>query len=383
MNEDKGTRYRRVERGLRVIEIAASVIALAVLTLGSLPLALRDGAARVFDHLGLPAGVPRDTATAVVVLGATLLVPALAGLPFALRREGPIARRFGLPAVPARAVVRSRLRRGVIAVLGGGAAWALVASLARPFPLLAGLLTLTFALVVAAIVMVVAPWAIAWSPRVRPVRDEAITGRLHALASRAQIRLAGLHEWVDGLHGDQANAALVGVVGPRRLLLSDTLIEGCSPEEMDAVVAHELGHHVHGHTWRRVRGQAACVLLAGLGAQVAAAGPAAWWSGTGGMSDPASIPWMVAAAGAIWLASRPWRLAQSRTHEAEADAFALALTSRPDVLERVLARLGARNLTSDDESLLTRAFFLTHPPIPARIAAARRAAVRTGVDTRD
>jgi STE24 endopeptidase len=86
---------------------------------------------------------------------------------------------------------------------------------------------------------------------------------------------------------------------------------------------------------------------------------------------------MLCGAALVWLALRPWRLAQSRAHEAEADAYALALTGRPDVLERVLARLGARNLTSDDESFLTRAFFLTHPPIPTRIAAARRAAIRT------
>ena len=83
---------------------------------------------------------------------------------------------------------------------------------------------------------------------------------------------------------------------------------------------------------------------------------------------------MLIGAGAVWLVSRPWQLALSRAHEAEADAFALELTGRADVLERVLTRIGARNLSSDDDSLLTRAFFLTHPPIPTRIAAARRAA---------
>ena len=95
-------------------------------------------------------------------------------------------------------------------------------------------------------------------------------------------------------------------------------------------------------------------------------------AGTAGAIDPASLPWMMAGAGIVWLATRPARLAVSRAHEEEADAFALALTGRPDVLERVLLRLGARNLASDDDSPWTRAFFLTHPPVAARVAAARR-----------
>jgi STE24 endopeptidase len=127
-----------------------------------------------------------------------------------------------------------------------------------------------------------------------------------------------------------------------------------------------------------VRGQATSVLLAVVSAQACAAGPARWIGGSDGLTDPASLPWMLLGAGAAWLAARPWHLAQSRIHEAEADAFALELTGRPEVLERVLVRLGARNLSSDDDSLLTRAFFLTHPPIPARIAAARRAAGSAG-----
>ena len=378
MNEDKGTRYRRVERGLRVIEVAMASLTLGAFTLSPLPPVLRDAATRMLVTAGVAPGALRAAGVAATVLAVSLVLPALAAMPFAVRRLGPIALRFGAPPTPARALVRSRLRRGVALVAAGSVGWVAFASVSATWPRIAGVLTLLAGLGITGLVMLAAPWLIAWSPRVRPLRDEAITGRLHALASRAQIRLAGLHEWAFGPEGDHANAALVGVIGPRRLLLSDTLIEGCTADEVDAVVAHELGHHVHGHTWRRVRGQATGVLLAGLAAHAAAAGPARWMGGTGGATDAASIPWMLCGAGLVWLALRPWRLAQSRAHEAEADAFALELTGRPDVLERVLARLGARNLTSDDESLLTRAFFLTHPPIPARIAAARRAAQRTG-----
>jgi STE24 endopeptidase len=375
VNEDKGTRYRRAERTLRLVEVTTGTVVLGLLSLSPVPTGLRTWSTGLLDTPASPAGAfVRHAVVAALLLMTSLALPALAAAPFALRRLYTLARRYHVPFTTPRAHVRDTVRHGAILVVAGALAWAVFVWFAARVPWLSGLGLALAMLTLAAVVLLAAPWAILLSPRVRPLRDEAVAGRLHALASRAGLRLGGLHEWGFGPHGDHANAALVGVVGPRRLLISDTLLAGCPAEEMDAVVAHELGHHAHGHTWQRVRVQAIGLVGAVLGAQASAAGPARWLGGTDGLTDPASLPWMLLGAGAVWLASRPWQLAQSRQHEAEADAFALALTGRPDVLERVLARVGARNLSSDDDSLLTRAFFLTHPPIPARIAAARRAA---------
>jgi STE24 endopeptidase len=376
VNEDKGTRYRRAERTLRVLEVTAATAVLGLVAISPLPGWLRtlDGRSLSQVHPSLVATGLNDLLPAACILAVSLAGAALGAAPFAMLRQGSLAGRYNLPTVTAGAHARGLARRGFVLVIAGVAAWWVFARIAGRAPWLAGIGLSLSILAVATVVMLLAPWVILLSPRVKPLRDEAITGRLHALAARAQLRLAGLHEWVFGPRGDHANAALVGVVGPRRLLISDTLIAGCPPEEMDAVVAHELGHHRHGHTWQRVRSQATSLVLAVLAAQACATGPARWIGGTGGLADPASLPWMLLGAGAVWLASRPWHLALSRAHEAEADAFALELTGRADVLERVLTRIGARNLSSDDDSLLTRAFFLTHPPIPTRIAAARRAA---------
>ncbi|BCS34541.1 hypothetical protein TBR22_A37690 [Luteitalea sp. TBR-22] len=378
MNEDKGTRYRRAERGLRLLEVTAAGVVLLAMACSPLPVAIArrvTGAAALAPAAPLPG--PLQGLAAAAVIAASLALAALAAAPFANRRLGGLAARYNLPVVSARHLARERLRHGLATVAGGALGWWVFAALSQFTPWLGGLATAALLLVVAGAVMLLAPWLILLSPRVRPMSDETTTGRLHALASRAGLRLAGLHEWVFAEQGDHANAALVGVLGPRRLLLSDTLVAGCPPDEMDVVVAHELGHHAHGHTWTRVRAQAAVLVLAVLAAQAGAAGPARWVGRTGGITDPASVAWMLVGAGLAWLAARPWLLAQSRLHEAEADAFALDLTGRPEVLERVLTRLGARNLASEEDSLLTRAFFLTHPPIPQRIAAARRAAQST------
>lgn len=382
VNEDKGTRYRRAERGLRLLEVTAAGVVVLAVACSPVPVAVAGWVRGLLREVALPATTPDgaartaliDAVAAATVLVVSLAAAAVAAAPFANRRHGALARRYNLPAIPARAVARERARHGAVLVVGGMSVWWVFARLALVQPWLAGLATAVLLIVVAGAVMLVAPWLILLSPRVRPIGDEAMAGRLHALASRAGLRLGGLHEWVFPDQGDHANAALVGVVGRRRLLLSDTLIVGCPPDEMEVVVAHELGHHAHGHTWLRVRAQAVVLVLAVLGAQVCAAGPARWVGGTHGAADPASVTWMMVGVGVAWLAARPWLLSQSRRHEAEADAFALELTGRPDVLERVLTRLGARNLSSEEDSVLTRAFFLTHPPIPARIAAARRAA---------
>ena len=241
---------------MRAFEVTAAAAILCAVAISPLPAMLRAlGDAAVGPPAGPGRGHSRRTpVVAAAILAVSLALPALAASPLALRRQGRLARRYNLPAVTGRAL-RARepaarparrggwrsglvgLRAPCVAHADGSPAWR---SRCR-------------ALAVSAIVMLLAPWLILLSPRVRPLRDEAVTGRLHALASRAQLRLAGLHEWVFGPHGDHANAALVGVIGPRRLLISDTLIAGCPPEEMDAVVAHELGHHAHGHTWQRVR----------------------------------------------------------------------------------------------------------------------------------
>jgi STE24 endopeptidase len=376
VNEDKGTRYRRSERGLRVLEAVAA--ATGVLLVATTPVArgvARAGAlAAAATHT--PSGLPTQMLVAVIVLAVTVLVALTLSLPFAVRRTGALARRYGARVTPPMRVVRRAVRHGALLVTATTLAWTVFLTVEDAAPWLAGVATGVIALIGAAGAMLLAPWVVGLSSHVRPMRDEALTGRLHALAARAQIRLIGLQEWVFG-ETDEANAALIGVVGPRRLLVSDTLIAGSAPEEVDVVVAHELGHHAHGHTWRRARGQAVTVLVAAVAAQLCGEGPARMIGGAAGAADPASLPWMLAGAGLVWLVTRPGRLAVSRAHEEEADAFALALTGRPDVLERVLLRLGARNLASDDDSPWTRAFFLTHPPVAARVAAARRTSAPT------
>ena len=371
MNEDKGTRYRRAERRLRLLETLGAAAGLLLVAASPVARTIAHVATLISRALHVPSGLPTQIVTAAGVLAVTILAGLALSLPFAIRRVGALARHYGARVTPPARVCRRAVRRGALLVGGATSAWIVFAMVHAIAPWLAGVATVATGLIAAGMAMLLAPWVVGLSSHVRAMQDEALTGRLHALAARSQIRLLGLQEWVLG-DTDEANAAIVGVVGPRRLLVSDTLIASSTPEEIEVVVAHELGHHVYGHTWRRARAQAASLLAAGVAAHLCAAMIAWVRSSDAGAADPTLLPWMLAGVAAVWLAGRPSRLALSRAHEAEADAFAVALTGRPDVLERVLLRLGARNLASDDDSRWTRAFFLTHPPVAARVAAARR-----------
>ena len=81
----------------------------------------------------------------------------------------------------------------------------------------------------------------------RPVAREVLCHRLERLSLRAGVPVLGVHELPLGERTRRASAALVGAGSTRRILLSDTLLSNYSDDEIEVVMAHEIGHHVHRH----------------------------------------------------------------------------------------------------------------------------------------
>ncbi len=80
-----------------------------------------------------------------------------------------------------------------------------------------------------------------------PLQNDELKARLVRLGERAGTRVRGVYEWKLSEKSKKANAALTGLGNTRRIILADTLLENYSNDEIEAVLAHELGHHVHGH----------------------------------------------------------------------------------------------------------------------------------------
>ena len=76
--------------------------------------------------------------------------------------------------------------------------------------------------------------------------------RLTKLGERAGTRVRGVYEWKLSEKSNKANAALTGMGSTRRIILSDTLLQHYSDDEIEAILAHELGHHVRKHILKSI-----------------------------------------------------------------------------------------------------------------------------------
>ena len=155
-----------------------------------------------------------------------------------------------------------------------------------------------------------------------PLQDEELKSRLVKLSEAAGTRVRGVYKWNLSEKSKKANAALTGLGNTRRIILADTLLEHYSPDEIEAVLAHELGHHVHKHILKSIAVQAG-VTLAGFWA-------ANWilhyamerWHLFDTLSDFANLPLLVLVSTVLSFLLLPALNAFSRYNERQADRYA-------------------------------------------------------------
>jgi len=204
----------------------------------------------------------------------------------------------------------------------------------------------------------------------QPLERDRLRTRLMALAERAGARVLGAYEWGLGEKTKKANAALTGLGSTRRILVSDTMLEAYSDEEIEVILAHELAHHMHGDIWKGIAFEAALVLGGFYLASVALArfAPLAELRGP---ADVAGLPLLLLAAGGLSMMMMPLAHAMSRRFERSADRFAIELTGNPSAFVSAMRRLGAQNLAEENPSRIVQWLFYSHPPVRERIAAAQ------------
>jgi STE24 endopeptidase len=205
----------------------------------------------------------------------------------------------------------------------------------------------------------------------KPLDRPVLHDRLVALAERAGARVLGVFEWRLGDRTRKANAALTGIGRTRRIIVSDTLLADHSDDEIEVILAHELAHHVHRDIWKGI-GLEIVLIAAGFFLADVALAAAVGRFGIVSKSDPAALPILVLAGGLVSLALTPFANAVSRAHERRADRYALDMTENAAAFTSAMKRLGAQNLAEERPSRLVEFLFYTHPPITARIEAAKR-----------
>lgn len=209
--------------------------------------------------------------------------------------------------------------------------------------------------------------------KLEPLRDEALAGRLRTLAERAGAPVLGVFVLGAGAKTRKANAAVVGLLPTRRIVLFDTLLDRFAPDEIAAILAHELAHHVH-WDWARSLLRSAAASFVALVLLDRALRLLVPLLGYEGLTDVAILPLVALFLALLSLAFRPVELALSRRGEAKADAFAVRLLGEADPLVSGLVKLHDQNLGHARPARLVEWLAYTHPPGARRIASARRAA---------
>lgn len=369
MNEDRAARYHRLKRQASVASLAWSVLLLAGLLWTGRSVVLRDFAEAIAVRVAAPFLV--STLSVLVYVFLLSILNEVAGLPLGFYTGFLLERRYGLSNERLGAWLWDQCKAFAIGfVLAGGAA-SVVYFFIRLSPerwwLMSGAV---FSLLIVGLANLVPILLLPLFYTVKPLSRETLRARLVALADRAGARVLGAYEWGLAEKTKKANAALIGLGGTRRILVSDTMLGEYSDDEIEVVLAHELAHHVHGDIWKGIVLQGA-LILAGFFVAARVLQGLAGRVGLRGVADVAGLPLLLLAAGAVSLVTVPAAHAMSRAYERSADRFALALTKNPSAFINAMRRLGAQNLAEEHPSKIVQWLFYSHPPIRERIAAAQ------------
>jgi STE24 endopeptidase len=201
-----------------------------------------------------------------------------------------------------------------------------------------------------------------------PLENETLEARIQALLDKCGFRSKGIFVMDGSKRSGHGNAYFTGFGRNKRIVFFDTLVDSLEPEEIEAVLAHELGHFKLKHIQKRLASMAA-LSLAGLALLGWLAGQGWFYSGLGVSlpSDYMALMLFMMAAPVFTFFLHPLLARLSRKHEFEADAYAVTQSSGHDLVTALVKmyRENASTLTPDP---LYSAFHDSHPPAPVRIS---------------
>jgi STE24 endopeptidase len=200
----------------------------------------------------------------------------------------------------------------------------------------------------------------------RPLDDPQLVDRIRALAEKANTRIVGVYTINLSKRTTAGNAMVVGLGAAKRIALGDTLYADYSPQEIETIIAHELGHQVHHDLELGIIVQS----LLFLGGMYLANLFLNWGVshfGFQGPGDVAAMPLLVLAIGLFSFVTMPLINGYSRWRETLADRFAVRTTRNPLAFARAMIRLANQNLSEADPPRWVVWLLYSHPPVKERV----------------
>lgn len=324
--------------------------------------------------LDLLSGIWRELALSPVWAGtgfilSTFLIFGLLDLPMSAYRTFVIEERFGFNKTTLRVFLTDLVKQALVMfVLGlplvAAVLWLMQES-GQLWWLYAWLLWVGFSMLLMWLYPVlIAPLFNKFSP----LANEALKTRISALLERNGLNMKGVFVMDGSRRSGHGNAYFTGFGANKRIVFLDTLLEGLEDEEVEAVLAHEVGHFKKHHIKKQIVVRMA-LSLAGLGV-LGWLVEQTWFYHGLGVSEPslaAALLLFLLVSPMFAFFLQPIAARLSRKHEFEADDFAAA-QAHPRVLIRALVKLYRDNAATLTPDPLYSAFHDSHPPAPVRVA---------------
>lgn len=204
--------------------------------------------------------------------------------------------------------------------------------------------------------------------KVTPLEDEELKSRIIELSKDAGLKVENIFKFDMSKNTKKANAAFTGLGKSKRILLGDTLVGGYSHDEIETVIAHELGHYKNKHIVKNIFiGTVFSFLTFFLMAKLYSL--SIGWFGFNGIVQISALPLLALWGSLIGLILNPVTNIISRKFEYEADEYAVASTNKKEAFISTLNKLTDQNLGDREPHPLIEWFFYSHPSIQKRISA--------------
>jgi STE24 endopeptidase len=362
----KAADYSTAKTHLGIVDLIIGALLLLALTLGGALQALHHAWLRLFDAGSYVHGI------ALIV--SVALISGLLDLPLSLYRTFVIEARFGFNKMTLKLFFADLIKQTLLgAALGLPLVFCvlwLMQRMGEQWWLYVWVTWIVFNL----LVLTVYPTVIApLFNKFTPLEDAGLKGRIEALLAKCGFRSQGLYVMDSSRRSSHGNAYFTGFGAAKRIVLFDTLIARLAPAEIEAVLAHELGHFRHHHVWKRMAALFAMSLgflwllgyvmnrdwfYAGLNVQA--------------RSTALALTLFFLVVPVFTFLLHPLSSLYSRRHEYEADAYAARHTI-PANLIHALVKLYQDNAATLTPDPLYSAFYDSHPPALLRIARLQRA----------
>jgi STE24 endopeptidase len=360
---EEARRYNRIHLALTLIDMAVDVTYLGLMAFVFGPRI--DGWLATFEPLAGDRSILRLLTLFGVVIGLHILV----SLPLSFYSGYIVEHQFGLSNQSILRWLRNWSLGNVLAILLGailnvglfwiiwhtGSYWWLIAAAA-------------FFIVSVALGQLAPVLIMPLFYKIEPLDNAELLDRMKRLAAGTGLTIEGVYRL--GLSADttKANAMLAGLGRTRRVLMGDTLLDKFSPEEIEVIFAHEIGHHVHRHIQKMI----ATGVLTSCAAFWFLDRVITTWANIPSAADTPTraLPLVMFTLTTFMMALSPLQNAISRHYERQCDRYALRRTNNASAYRSAFLKLAKLNKADMDPNPLEVILLHSHPPIAKRLAMA-------------